>query len=340
MNILNNISLKAYNTFGIDCKVKNFVSIRNEKDIKVLYKSDITLNSKCIILGEGSNVLFVGDFDGLVIHNEIKGYNIIESNNDFIIIEAGAGEKWHDFVSLSINNGYSGLENLALIPGTVGSAAIQNIGAYGVEQNEFIDSAYGFNIEKHIFQRIYKINCNYGYRDSIFKNELKDKFIISSVRYKLSKSPFVNYNYKDIINLFKEFNITNPTPMDIFKAVISIRNEKLPDWRQLGNSGSFFKNPIVNKKIIDDLKSKFQDIPIFPQTNNLFKLSAAWMIEQTGWKGFRVGDAGVYEKHALILVNHGNASGESIFQLSMDIRKSVKLKFNIELEPEVLIISN
>ncbi len=340
MNILNNISLKANNTFGIDCKVKNFVSIRNEKDIKVLYKSDITLNSKSIILGEGSNVLFVGDFDGLVIHNEIKGYNIIESNNDFIIIEAGAGEKWHDFVSLSINNGYSGLENLALIPGTVGSAAIQNIGAYGVEQNEFIDSVYGFNIEKHIFQRIYKINCNYGYRDSIFKNELKDKFIISSVRYTLSKSPVVNYNYKDIINLFKEFNITNPTPIDIFKAVISIRNEKLPDWRQLGNSGSFFKNPIVSKKVIVDIKSKFPDIPVFPQTNNLFKLSAAWMIEQTGWKGFRVGDAGVYEKHALILVNHGNASGESIFQLSMDIRKSVKLKFNVELEPEVLIISN
>jgi UDP-N-acetylmuramate dehydrogenase len=340
MKIQNDISLKNYNTFGIECIAKSFVAIRNENDTKDLFKSRSLTHSKFMILGEGSNVLFVGDYEGLVVHNEIKGYNIIDSEEESILIEVGAGEKWHDFVRIAVNNGYFGLENLALIPGTVGSAAIQNIGAYGIEQNVFLDSVYGFNIEKEGFQRILKKNLNYGYRSSIFKNELKDKFIISSVRYKLSKIPKVNFNYKDIQQLFEEFSITNPTPMDVFNAVVKIRTNKLPDWRLLGNAGSFFKNPIVSQEKSDIIKSKFQDIPVYFHEKGLCKLSAAWMIEQAGWKGFRYGDAGVFGKHALILVNHGKASGKDIYKLSQEIMKSVQLKFDVELELEVQIISS
>lgn len=338
MVILENYSLKNHNTFGIEAKADYYVSIRNEEEIEELIKTEIFQNNKFFVLGGGSNVLFKGDFKGLVIDINIRGVKISETGDDFIAIEVGAGEYWDDLVALCLNNKYYGLENLALIPGKVGAAPVQNIGAYGVEQKDFFHSLSGYNMEKEQFESLNQNDCKFNYRDSIFKHELKNKFIISQVRYKLSKNEKVNLSYKELSHEFNDNNITKPDAKLVYDTVKRLRTQKLPDYRLQGNAGSFFKNPIISKEKFNKLKSKNPELNGYTISDNKVKVSAGWLIELCRWKGKQIGNAGVSEKHALIIVNHGNATGYDILNLSEQIRQSVMDKFDIELENEVMII--
>ena len=338
MEILENYSLKEHNTFGIDAKCNYYVSIRNEDEIVELVNSDIFKNNKIFILGGGSNILFADDFKGLVIDVNIRGIKIIDSEDDFVIIEAGAGEYWDDFVTLCLNNKFYGLENLTLIPGKVGAAPVQNIGAYGVEQKDYFHSLSGYNLETNKFDSLDYEECKFSYRDSVFKYELKNKFIITQVRYKLNKKEKLNLSYKELSNEITKFNIEKPGAKLVYDTVRRLRTSKLPDYRLFGNAGSFFKNPIITIDKFKSLKEKFPEIKSFNIADDKVKVPAGWLIEQCGWKGKREGNCGVSDKHALILVNYGNATGNDILELSMKINNSVKDKFDIELEKEVLII--
>ena len=338
MNITENFALKNYNTFGIEVKAKLFAAINSFNEIKPFVKSEIFKNEKKFFLGGGSNLLFLEDFDGLIIHLRNKGMKIVESTRETVVFDVGAGENWHNFVSLSLKNNYFGLENLALIPGNIGSAPVQNIGAYGAEQSNFFVSCQGYDLEKDKFRTLNFNDCKFGYRDSIFKNELKDKFIITSVRYKLFKTDKVNISYKALADDLAKDNIIVPTPKHVFDIVCKIREEKLPNPDLIGNAGSFFKNPVISELHLKSLQEQFHSIPFFTSKIGFVKIPAAWLIEQCGWKGKKIGDAGVYEKHSLILVNYGNASGRDIYDLSEQIIKSVWYKFGVELEREVLVV--
>ncbi|TAL66865.1 MAG: UDP-N-acetylmuramate dehydrogenase [Bacteroidetes bacterium] len=338
MEILENYSLKNLNTFGIDAKADYYVSIRNEEEIEELVNTGIIQNNKFFILGGGSNILFADNFKGLVIDINIRGIKIIESKEDSILIEAGAGEFWDDLVTLCLNNKFYGLENLALIPGKVGAAPVQNIGAYGVEQKDFYDSLSGYNLESQKNETLNYNKCRFNYRDSVFKLELKNKFIITQVRYKLNKSENLNLSYKELSQEIDKVNVEKPDAKLVYDTVRRLRTSKLPDYRLLGNAGSFFKNPIISENNFNKLKERYNDIKGFNLPDAKVKLSAGWLIEQCGWKGKRIGNTGVSEKHALILVNFGNATGKEILELSEKIRHKVIEKFEIELENEVLII--
>jgi len=339
MNIIENCSLKNYNTFRIDSKAKYFASINNFNEVKPFIKSEIFQKENKLFLGGGSNLLFLEDYNGLVVHIQIKGMKIVKSSRETVVFDVGAGENWHNFVKLCLNNNYYGLENLALIPGNIGPAPVQNIGAYGVEQKDFFVSCQGYDLEQDRFRTLSYNDCKFGYRDSIFKNELKDKFIVTSVRYKLTKTDKVNISYKALSDELLLNNIITPKPKDVFETVCRIREEKLPNPDLIGNAGSFFKNPVIPVEQFDNLIERFPSIPSFPSKTGLVKIPAAWLIEQCGWKGKRMGDVGVHEKHSLILVNYGNASGREIFNLSEQIIQSVKYKFGIVLNREVLVIS-
>ncbi len=337
MKIEYNKSLKEYNTFGIDVIASEFVKITSETELK-----DILLreNKKPIfIISGGSNMLLTNNIDSLVLHIAIQGITIIEESDDSIIISANAGENWHDFVLYCINHNYGGLENLSLIPGYVGSAPIQNIGAYGVELKDTFVSCEAIDIssgEKHIFLND---DCRFSYRNSIFKNDVKGKFIITKVTFKLSKRNHVlNTSYGAIENALKENGITSPTIKDVSEAVIQIRKSKLPDPAEIGNSGSFFKNPVISGKHFSELQKSFPNIPSYKIDNQNIKVPAGWLIEQSGFKGKRWGDAGVHEKQALVLVNYNNAAGKEILDLSKKIQAEIKNRFDIDLETEVNII--
>ncbi len=338
MEIKQHISLKKLNTFGVNVRAAFGANPRNEEQLRNLIDSSRFRDNHFIILGEGSNVLFTDDFPGLIINLDIRGINIIDSADDIIEIEAGAGENWHRFVETCLRNKWYGLENLALIPGTVGAAPIQNIGAYGVEQSDSFLSLRGFNLEKQKYITMKKEECGFSYRSSIFKNELKDKFIITSVRYKLKKYHDINISYSDIQNEINKFAVEHPDPQYVFDAVVRLRKRKLPKPEELGNAGSFFKNPVLDKKKFNDLKPLLNGAPVYPYGENKVKLSAGWLIESLGWKGKRRGDAGVYEKHALILVNYGNAAGEQILNLAREIESSVFEKYGVKLEREVRVV--
>ena len=332
-------SIKQYNTFGVDTKAKNFASISSIEDLSKIIDAGLTKDN-FFILGGGSNLLFVGDFDGTILKNDLKGIKIIDTENDFVLIEVASGEKWHDFVTYCVQNKLFGLENLALIPGTVGSAPVQNIGAYGVEQKDYfhslsaIDCKNGKNVDLTLNE------CKFSYRYSVLKEPGKRDMFITSVRYKISKKENPNIAYKDLRNYFSQQSNEQVTARDVFEAVCSIRQGKLPDPAEIGNAGSFFKNPVVTHELFIELKNLYPDVIGFPQKDSTVKLSAAWLIEKDGWKGKRYKDAGVYEKHSLILVNHGNASGKDIFDLSEMIRKSVMNRFGINLEREIIIIGS
>ncbi|OGU10490.1 MAG: UDP-N-acetylenolpyruvoylglucosamine reductase [Ignavibacteria bacterium GWB2_35_12] len=338
MEILKNYSLKNHNTFGIDAKADFYVSIRNNEEIEELINTSLFQNDKFFILGGGSNVLFTGNFKGLIIDINIRGIKILETNDDKITIEVGAGEHWDDLVTICLNNKFFGLENLALIPGKVGAAPVQNIGAYAVEQKDFFYSLTGYNIEKKQFETLNYDDCKFNYRDSVFKHELKNNFIITQVRYKLNKNENINLSYKELSQEISKFNIEKPDAKLIYDTVRRLRTHKLPDYRLLGNAGSFFKNPIISKGKFDKLKEIFTELQGYTLANNKVKVSAGWLIEQCGWKGRQIGKAGVSEKHALIIVNHGNAKGHDILNLSEQIKQSIIDKYDIELENEVLII--
>lgn len=337
MNIQENISLKSYNTFGIDVKARFFVEITGLAQLqKVL---ELTAYPKRFIISGGSNMLLTKDIDALVMHINLKGTAIAEENGDTVEIKAMAGENWHNLVMWCLERGYGGLENLSLIPGNVGTAPIQNIGAYGVELKDVFVSCTAMEVETGELVAFDKEECEFGYRDSIFKNTAKDKYIITSVNLRLTKNDHVLHTgYGAIEEELKNSGIVYPTIKDISNAVIAIRRSKLPDPKELGNSGSFFKNPVISKKKFDKFIKSHPKAPFYEMEDDRFKIPAGWLIEQCGFKGRRFGDAGVHEKQALVLVNYGNATGKEILELAEKIQKEVHGNFGIHIQPEVNII--
>ena len=327
--------LKKYNSFRIDVSCLKRVSIFTKKDFVEYAGQDAGRNYK--ILGGGSNVLLTSDLDCDVLINKIKGINIQRETDEDIFVEVGAGEMWHNFVMWTVSHDLGGLENMALIPGTVGAAPIQNIGAYGVEQKDSFVSLKAIDKES-LKERIFtNMECMFGYRDSYFKNAGKDKFFITSVTYRLIKNSVPNTSYKDVSEWLAKRAIDNPTVPDVASAVIDIRRQKLPDPAEIGNAGSFFKNPVVEQSTIDMLSGKYSTMPYYPMEHGKFKLAAGWLIDQCGYKGVRVGNTGTYKNQALVIVNYGGATGEEIKAFSEEIQQAVLDKFNIRIEPEVNI---
>ncbi|MBT5232270.1 MAG: UDP-N-acetylmuramate dehydrogenase [Flavobacteriaceae bacterium] len=328
-------SLKEFNTFGIDVLANNFNKAKNEDEIL-----HFLIENKCnpLILGGGSNILFKNNINKPILKIEIKGIQIIEENENSIYVSVGAGENWNDFVRWSLAKNYGGIENLSLIPGNVGSAPIQNIGAYGAELKDVFHSCRAISIDNKIIKTFNKDECNFTYRSSIFKEKLKNKYVISRVTFRLSKTNHViNSEYKPLKSLLNERGIITPTIQDISKLVIEIRTNKLPDPKKIGNCGSFFKNPIISNLKFKNLFKKFNTIPNYKISKNEVKIPAAWLIEECGFKGKIEGKTGTHKKHALVIVNNGGASGEEIYKFSQNIKKSVLKKFNILLEEEVNI---
>jgi UDP-N-acetylmuramate dehydrogenase len=337
MTIISNISLKPYNTFGIDAIAKHFVSVQSIEELKLVL--DLDEYPEKFILGGGSNMLLTKDIDALVIHLDLKGIEIVSKTNAGVKIKVNAGENWHRFVLWCLQHDFGGIENLSLIPGNVGTAPIQNIGAYGVELKDVFESCEALHIESQSIKTFTKSDCGFGYRNSIFKQKLKGEYIIVNVTFNLStKNHVLKTDYGAITSELDRLDIQNPTIQDISKAVITIRESKLPNPKDIGNSGSFFKNPIVSKNHFEELKTNFPKIPSYIISDNEVKIPAGWLIEHVGFKGKRFGDYGVHKNQALVLVNYENAKGEDIFKLSKLIQLTIKRIFNITLEAEVNII--
>lgn len=334
-----NKSLLKYNTFGIDVDAKYFASFTSFDELKRLAATKEFLNENLLVLGGGSNLLLTKNVDALVLKNDILGIQVLKENKSTIDISVGAGENWHEFVMFCVNNNYGGLENLSLIPGNVGAAPMQNIGAYGSEIKDTFLYLEAFNIGKLQLEKFNNKDCQFGYRESIFKKELKNKFIILNVVFRLNKTPHqLNTNYGDILKEIELFNIKNPTIKDVSNAVIRIRARKLPDPKKIGNSGSFFKNPIISKNEFLKLEVKYPEIAHYVISENQVKIAAGWLIEKAGWKGKTINNFGVHKNQALVLVNYGGADGSEIHKLSNEIIADINLKFNIQLEKEVNII--
>ena len=337
MDIIKNKSLKSYNTFGIDCNSSFFTRINTLKDLEELYQHPLFKSQKKLILGGGSNILFTSNYEGLVIKNEIKGIEIIKETKDVVEVQIGAGVNWHEFVIYAVNNKWGGVENMSLIPGNCGTAPMQNIGAYGVEIKDTFISLNAYEIETGETVSFDRKKCDFGYRESVFKNNLKDQYIILDITLRLQKKPILNTKYGDINNTLIKNNISKPTIKDVSNAVIEIRTSKLPNPKEIGNAGSFFKNPIIQQDQFKELKTKFPEIVSYPVNENQVKLAAGWLIEKAGWKGKDFGNFGVHKKQSLVLVNYNNASGKEIFDLSQDILEDVYQKFQVKLEREVNI---
>lgn len=337
MNIQKNISLKPYNTFDIDVRAKHFVSVNSIRELQEVLKLQDYPNK--FILGGGSNMLLTKDIEALVLHINLKGISIISEAESKILIKANAGENWHEFVLWCIQHDFGGIENLSLIPGNVGTAPIQNIGAYGVELKDVFESCEALHIKSGTIKTFTKKDCKFDYRHSIFKNELKGRYIILNVTFKLTtKQHTIKTDYGAIGNELEKQNINKPTIKDVSNAVISIRSSKLPDPKKIGNSGSFFKNPIISKTKLTILKQNFPEIPSYNISDKLVKIPAGWLIEHVGFKGKTFNNYGVHKNQALVLVNYGNASGKDILNLSKLIQKTIKRIFDINLEAEVNII--
>lgn len=336
MNMLYNTSLKRYNTFGIDVKAERLAILRSEAEVVHALRANIV---PLHLLGGGSNVLFTKDLPGLVLRNELPGIDIEEETEREVVVAAGAGVAWHQLVQWAIQRNYGGLENLSLIPGTVGAAPIQNIGAYGAELKDVFEKLEAYHLlsgERLMFN---KDDCRFGYRNSIFKTEMKGCCLITRVWLRLSKCPTINLSYHILAAALREQGLANPSIAEVSQAVMAIRRAKLPDPALLGNAGSFFKNPEISQDQYEQLSRAFPDVVAFPLRENdrQVKIAAGWLIEKAGWKGRRIGDAGVHEKQALVLVNYGNASGSDILNLATEIQQDVAQKFGIWLEPEVNI---
>jgi UDP-N-acetylmuramate dehydrogenase len=337
MEIQNNFSLKNHNSFGIEAKAKQFVSVHSVAELKTVleqHKSDDKF-----ILGGGSNMLLTRDIDALVIHIDLKGKKIIAQNEDFVWVESEAGENWHEFVLWTIDQNFGGLENMSLIPGNVGTTPVQNIGAYGTEIKDTFVSCKAVSKENQETIQFTKEDCHFGYRESIFKNEAKDYYVITSVVFKLTKRNHkINTSYGDITNELAKTNISNPTLKDVSNAVIAIRQSKLPDPKELGNSGSFFKNPILLKSDFAKIHQQFPEMKYYDISETEVKVPAGWLIEQAGFKGKRFGNAGVHKNQALVIVNYGNATGQEVLDISKNIQETILNKFGIQIEAEVNII--
>jgi UDP-N-acetylmuramate dehydrogenase len=340
VKIYKDYPLENLNTLGVNAKASLFADISNEEQLIEIICDDSYKNMNKMVLGGGSNVLFVNDFRGLILKMDIKGISVLKKENDNVWVKAGAGELWHDLVMYCVQNNFAGVENLSLIPGTVGAAPMQNIGAYGVEIKDVFDSLEAIDLttgEKKVFK---KEDCKFGYRDSVFKHKLKGRYIITSVILRLNKKPVFHLSYGTLQSTLEEmgYKNNNLTIKAVSDAVIKIRKSKLPDPEEIGNAGSFFKNPEISITRFKKLKLKYDGIPGYPVDTNKIKVPAGWLIQQCGWKGKIVGNTGTYKNQALVLVNHGNASGREIFNLSSEILKSVKDKFSITLEREVNIV--
>ena len=327
-------SLKAFNTFGIDQTAENFVAVRSQEELKEALS--LAQFEQKFILGGGSNLLLTQPIKGLCIHIALKGINVIQEDDETVIVEAMAGENWHDFVCWTLEQGYGGLENLSLIPGNVGTSPIQNIGAYGVELKDVFESCTTLDRHNLTERKFTAEDAQFGYRSSFFKTKGKGQYVISAVQFRLTKKAhMIKTSYGAIKQALGN---KESTPQNIALAVISIRQSKLPNPAELGNSGSFFKNPVITKEQFDQLLTSYPELPSYPQENGQVKIPAGWLIDQLGFKGKRIGDAGVHKKQALVLVNYGNASGQEILALAQKIQAAVKESFNISLEAEVNIL--
>ena len=334
--IYESISLKKYNTFGLNIKADHLITFKQEENAIRFFRTHKDTEENFLILGGGSNLLFLDDFHGTVIHPEMEGVFVEEKKEDYVIISSGSGIVWDKLVEQTVNYGFGGLENLSLIPGLVGATPVQNIGAYGSEVKDTIEKVRTICLQDGSVKEFTNVECRFGYRDSAFKHELKGKYLITRVYYKLTTRPKLSLEYG---SLKEEMNKLGASSLiNVRNVVISARQCKLPDTKLIGNAGSFFKNPVVSKSVAEDLKKKHHRLPAFEDPYGNIKLTAAWLIEQCGWKGKRKGDAGVSEKQSLVIVNYGNATGREIYDLSEDVRKSVFEEFGITLEREVEVI--
>ena len=347
MTIQENISLRPYNTFGIEVRARKLAPFADGIELAGVLSSHKGMPH--MVLGGGSNVLFTGNVDGIVLKNEVMGIETVAEDEDYVYLRVGGGENWHAFVQHCIAVDLGGVENLSLIPGCVGAAPMQNIGAYGVELREVFQDLEAFHLLDSTIERFTLNDCAFGYRDSVFKGKYKDQFAILHVTFRLRKRPVFNTSYGAINQELEQMGIKDLSLRAISEAVIRIRNSKLPDPRRIGNAGSFFKNPIVGSNDIDRLVKEFPGMPVYPAAKEPYvgaesdfpgaaKIPAGWLIEQCGWKGFRRGDAGVHERQALVLVNYGDATGKELYDLSEEILQSVQGKFGVELEREVNVV--
>jgi len=336
MQIHENFPLKPYNTFGIDAKARYFSTFSNTDELSELTSHDSQLTT--LVLGGGSNILFTKDYDGTVLKNNIRGIDLQHEDEEHVYVKVGAGENWHQFVLHCIGHNWAGIENLSLIPGNIGAAPIQNIGAYGVELDEIFWSLEAFHLEEKRVHTFTATDCEFGYRDSVFKNRYKDQFAILSVTFQLRKRPIYHVSYGAITEELEKMGVKELSIKAVSQAVINIRTSKLPDPQKIANAGSFFKNPEITTEKYEALKLQFPTIVAYPLAKGTVKLAAGWMVEQCGWKGYRKGDAGCHAKQALVLVNYGNATGKEIYNLSEEILQSVNEKFGVLLEREVNII--
>lgn len=336
--ILEDICLKPFTTLGVKVRAKKLITISSIevlKDLKLQGKLD---NEQVMVLGEGSNVLFSKHFEGLILLNQIRGHEVIAETEEIVLLKIKGGENWSQLVDYCVSKNWGGIENLSLIPGTAGAAPVQNIGAYGVELQDVFDSLDAFDLKTGELVKFDKESCEFGYRNSIFKTKFPGRYFIADITLKLVKKPFPNLEYAPLKAEFNGRKLENISIFEVSEAVKKIRRSKLPDPAKIGNAGSFFKNPIVPGDKMKELKNQFPEIPVYSASDGNFKLAAGWLIEQCGWKGKRIGDAGVHEKQALVLVNYGNATGEEILQLAEQISESVFEKFGVELEKEVRVI--
>ncbi|GLU50981.1 UDP-N-acetylmuramate dehydrogenase [Dyadobacter frigoris] len=333
-----NVSLRHFNTFGLESRAQFFEEVKSIGELTDIIKNPVWKEMPKFILGGGSNVLFTQDINALVIKMAIKGIELLKEDQDFVWLHVGAGERWHDFVMYCVEHDYAGVENLSLIPGTIGAAPMQNIGAYGVEIKDVVETVEAISVESAEIRTFSKEECLFGYRESIFKHALKGKLIITGVLFRLNKKAVYHVEYGDIQKTLTEMNVESPSIKAISEAVIRIRESKLPDPAKIGNAGSFFKNPEISSEQFDKLKSDFPTVPGYPTIPGFVKVPAGWLIEQAGWKGYRDGEIGVHARQALVLVNYGGGSGAEIRALSEKIQKSVKEKFGVSLSAEVNFI--
>jgi UDP-N-acetylmuramate dehydrogenase len=338
MRIQRNADLKPFNTFGVSVRAAALAEFSSIAELRALLALDELNGSPRLVLGGGSNVLFTRDWPGVVLRNVIQGIEVLEETDTHVRVRSGAGVVWHEFVLHCVAKGWGGIENLSLIPGKVGAAPMQNIGAYGVEIKDTFDHLEALNVETGEVVRFDRAACAFGYRESFFKREGKDRFIILSVAFKLNKQPVLNTSYGNIKHELEKRNITAPTLRDVSDAVIHIRRSKLPDPAVIGNAGSFFKNPVVPAAEADRLKAIIPDLVTFPAPSGKMKLAAGQLIEKAGWKGYRADDHGVHKDQALVLVNYGRATGAEVWDLSGRIVESIREKYGVELEREVNII--
>lgn len=339
ITLLEHASLVRLNTFGVDVHARYFAEVADEAGLEELRKHPVLRDQQRLVLGGGSNILFTRDFDGLIIHNRMQGIWVVRQDDETVSVRAASGENWHSLVMYCLDRNWGGIENLSLIPGTTGAAPIQNIGAYGVEIKHVIESVDGVDLESGQQRQLTPAECQFGYRESVFKRSLKEKFFISSITLRLTKKNHrLDTQYGAIREVLEQKKITAPTPRDVSDAVIAIRRSKLPDPAVIGNAGSFFKNPTVPEAVAESIRREHPTMPSYPTENQNVKIPAGWLIEQCGWKGKRTGRVGVHPLQALVIVNYGGGSGEEILALSEEICASVKRKFNVELMTEVNIV--